>query len=330
VVDTTMNGTKEPTNKAKPKSPTIDLFKSDLRPMQYWAIRAEDKIRLWAQGKAEGESTGFSEFDKYFRMVDGELTTIAARPSQGKTALGMQIVENIAKSLKRRGDPGCVAVFSAEMTGWALLHRMASVLVGVNAHKLRMGQGTQEEADKLLGGIERIKNLPIWIDDGSAPTTANMLSSLARLNETNPVRLMMFDFLELGGNRGDKEDQRIGQIAIALKDISKTLGIPVLVLSQVNRSVESRANKMPSLSDLRYSGMIEQISDVVVFIMRPEYYVERGMTVDVPVDDYVGVAYIGIAKNRQGPVTNVKLSFEKQYARFGNLSQRKIMLNEAG
>lgn len=315
------------TQTTQDEAPTIDLFKTDLRPMQYWAIRAEDKVKLWAQGKAEGVSTGFKDLDQYFRLVDGELLTIAARPSQGKTVLGMQLAENVAKQLQRTNDPGCVAVFSAEMTGWSLVHRMASALSGVNAHKLRMGQGTPEESEKLLAAIERIKSLPIWIDDGSAPTTALMMSRLAVLNETNPIRLMMFDFMELGGDRASSEEQRISQIVISLKDIAKALSIPVIALSQLNRGVETRANKMPTLADLRYSGQIEQVSDIVAFIMRPEYYVERGMAVDVPIEDQEGVAYIGIAKNRQGPVTNVKLAFEKQYARFANLQQTKVMLN---
>lgn len=316
------------TNTTQAETPTIDLFKSDLRPMQYWAIRAEDKVNLWAQGKAEGMSTGFKELDKYFRLVDGELLTIAARPSQGKTALGMQFVENVARTLQRNGEPGCVAVFSAEMTGWSLVHRMAASLCGVNAHKLRMGEGTKEEAETLINAIGNIKSLPIWIDDGSAPTTDKMLERLALLNETNPVKLMMFDFVELGGDRGQNEEQRISGIILALKAIAKALSIPVLALSQLNRSVENRANKMPSLSDLRYSGQIEQVSDTVILIMRPEYYIERGMAIDVPIADQEGVGYVSIAKNKNGPVTNVKLAFVKRLSKFANLEQTTIMLNE--
>lgn len=290
--------------------------------MQYWVNVAEEKLLRWAVGEAEGYSTGFPTLDNYFRLVDGEMLTIAARPSQGKTVLGMQLVENVAKALQQNGEDGCVAVFSAEMTGWSLTHRMASALSGVNIHKLRTGNGTPFEVEQMQGALRRIRNLPIWIDDGSAPTTRIMFERLALLNQDVPVRMMMFDFLELGGDRAAKEDIRIGQIATALKDISKALQIPVVSLSQLNREVESRANKMPALSDLRYSGVIEQVSDVVVMIMRPEYYIERGQTVsDIPQEDKKGVAYLNIAKNRQGPVAQVKMAFVKERSMFGELQQ---------
>lgn len=297
------------------------LFEKDLQPLPYWAMLAEDKIRQWATGKPEGFSTGFCSLDQYFRLVDGEMTVIAARPSQGKTQLGMQIVEDVAKELQRRGDPGSVAVFSAEMTGWSLVVRMAGALCGVNTHRLRMAGGTAEDVGKMQDAINTLKSLPIWIDDGSAPTTKTMLSRLIDLNDTNPVRLMLFDFMELGGDRAQSEELRVSQIAIGLKDIAKRLKIPVVALSQLNRAVEDRANKMPGLADLRYSGQIEQVADVVAFIMRPEYYVERGMNIDAPAEDRKGVAYLSIAKNRHGPVANVKLAFVKHLARFAELAK---------
>lgn len=292
--------------------------------MQYWAKIAEDKLLQWATGEAEGHSTGFSTLDKYFRLVDGELLTIAARPSQGKTVLGMQLAENVAKSLQMEGKTGCVAVFSAEMTGWSLVHRMAAALSGVNLHQMRTGNGTPADVVKMQEALQRIRTLPIWIDDGSAPTTKTMFERLAMLNQDVPVRMMMFDFLELGGDRAAKEDMRIGQIATALKDIGKALQIPVVALSQLNREVESRANKMPQLSDLRYSGVIEQVSDTVAMIMRPEYYIERGMDVSgIPQSDRSGVAYINIVKNRQGPVAMTKLAFVKTHSKFGELANEQ-------
>ena len=128
--------------------------------------------------------------------------------------------------------------------------------------------------------------------------------------------------LVVRGDRAQSEDLRVGQIAIGLKDIAKRLKIPVVALSQLNRSVEDRANKMPGLADLRYSGQIEQVADVVAFIMRPEYYAERGMKIEVENrDDLKGVAYLSIAKNRHGPVANVKLAFVKQLSKFAELAQ---------
>jgi replicative DNA helicase len=297
------------------------IFQNDLRPMPYWSVLAEDKLQAWADGKAEGYLTGFPTFDKFFRLVGGEMIVIAARPSQGKTILGMQLAENVARQLQEAGDGGSVAIFSAEMTGWSLVVRMAGALSGVNTHQLRMGKGAPGDIGKLRAALAELKRLPIWIDDGSAPTTKTMLEQLVDLNETNPIRMMLFDFMELGGDRAQSEDLRVGQIAIGLKDIAKRVKIPVVALSQLNRSVEDRANKMPGLADLRYSGQIEQVADVVAFIMRPEYYAERGMKIEVEnKDDLKGVAYLSIAKNRHGPVANVKLAFVKQLSKFAELA----------
>jgi replicative DNA helicase len=297
----------------------LDIFQSDLRPMQYWHVRAQEKVDLWKQGIAEGYSTGFKTLDARARLVAGELTLIAARPSMGKTALAMQIAENLARQLQSDNDPGCVAVFSAEMSGWSLYHRMAGALAGVNIHKLRSGKGTPAEFAAFEDSMDRLRTLPVWIDDNTGPTTAQMLEQLSRLNEDIPVRMMMFDFVELGGDRAQKEDLRISAITHNLKGIAKTLEIPVIALSQLNRDVENRANKMPTLSDLRYSGMLEQLADNVIFIMRPEYYVERAQTVDVPAEDKQGIAYVQYAKNRSGPPGLAKLGYIKERIMFGDL-----------
>lgn len=300
---------------------TLDIFKSDLRPMQYWHVRAQEKADLWKQGVAEGRSTGFKTLDNYRRLVAGELTLLAARPSMGKTAIAMQLCENVARQLQQDGDDGCVAVFSAEMSGWRLYHRMAGALAGVNVHRLESGKGTPDEYASFDDGMARLRAVPIWIDDNTGPTTAQMLAQLSFLNETIPVRMMMFDFVELGGDKGQKEDLRISAIAHNLKGIAKTLEIPVVALSQLSREVESRATKMPQLSDLRYSGMLEQLADVVMFLMRPEYYVDRQQHIDAPQEDKTGVAYVQFAKNRNGPTGLAKLAYIKERVMFGELAK---------
>jgi replicative DNA helicase len=302
----------------------IDIFKSDLRPMQYWHVRAQEKVDQWKQGIPEGFTTGFKTLDAYSRLIAGELTLLAARPSQGKTALAMQIAENLARQLQKDKDPGCVAVFSAEMSGWSLYHRMAGAMASVNTHKLRNGKGTPQEFLALEDAMHRLRNVPIWIEDNTWPTTTQMLDQLSELNETIPVRMMMFDFVELGGDRAQKEELRISTIAHNLKGIAKTLQIPVVALSQLNRDVENRTNKMPALADLRYSGMLEQLADVVMFIMRPEYYVERAQHVDVPQEDKQGIAYVQYAKNRNGPVGLAKLAFVKERVMFADLARDPI------
>lgn len=300
--------------------PELEIFKDNLLPMEVWHHRAMQKVRRWANGTPEGYSTGFKAMDRFTRLVGPDLTVIAGRPSMGKTQLSMQIVENVARQLQANGDRGCVAIFSAEMAGWDLHMRCASALSGVNTQRLRQGQGTQQEISDFTAALETISQLPIWIDDNSGPTTSQMLTQLRWLNDNEPVRLMMFDFLELGGDRGNIEHLRVGQIAQSLKGIAKTLGIPVIAISQLSREVEERANKMPNLSDLRQSGMIEQIADVVVFIMRPEYYIERKQKIDVPNEDKQGIAYVQYAKNRNGDVGLTKLAFVKERVRFAELA----------
>ncbi len=298
----------------------LNLFEKNLLPMTLWSDKALARLDRWETGEAEGHSTGFGALDKWVRLRAAELLVIAGRPSMGKTGLGVQLSLNVASRLERTGDCGCVAIFSAEMAGTALCVRMASIRSGVNSHKLRMGKATRQEADSFRRALAGLRSLPIWIDDNSGPTTEQMLEQLANLNQTIPVRLMLFDFLELGGDRAQREDQRVGAIAHNLKGIAKALDIPVITLCQLNREVETRANKMPALSDLRYSGMVEQIADTVIFIMRPEYYLERGMGVeDVPEEDRKGVAYLQIAKQREGPVGKVKLAFINECACFADL-----------
>lgn len=297
----------------------IDLWESDLRPFQYWSGQARLKIEQWEAGEAGGFSTGFTSIDAYSRLNGGDLVVIAARPSQGKTAFAMQIARNVAANLKQSEGRGVVAVFSAEMPGWSLVLRLAAASAGVSVHELSQGRGTPEDYQKLKNAVRDNHTLEIWIDDNSGPTSDQMLDQLSRLNTTMGVRLMVFDFMELSGDSARSENLRLGQIAHNLKAIAKTLDIPVIAISQLNRDVDSRANKIPALSDLRYSGMIEQLADVVLFIVRPEYYVERGLHIDCSPEDKQGIANVYISKNRNGPVGSVRLGFDKERIRFGDL-----------
>lgn len=313
------------------KMAPLNIFESDLRPMQYWRTQSRAKVQLWKSGVVEGYSTGFTALDARIRLVDSDLVLVAGRPSMGKTALGMQMVEHVAREIYTSNEKGCVAVFSAEMSGWRLYIRMASALAGVNSHDLSMGKGQPGDAAKLEDAIDSISDLPIWIDDGTSPSTETMLARLGQLNANIPVRMMLFDFLELGGDSARSEELRIGNIAKSLKGIAKTLQIPVVALSQLNREVENRANKMPHLSDLRYSGMLEQAADIVLFLMRPHYYIERGISVDMdglnaPVNTE-NLAYVQVAKNRNGSTGLAALHFDGATTRFGNLMKQAVNLN---
>jgi replicative DNA helicase len=300
----------------------IKLFESDLRPMQYWNMRANEQLDKWERNEWTGYSWGFEQMDWYGKLEPNDFILISARPSMGKTALAMQAVRNICPQL---GRDEVVAVFSAEMSGESLVVRLAAEMSGVNSHLLRLGKGKPEEARAMREALRSLKGLPIWIDDNSGPTTDQMLEQLSRLNETMPVKAMMFDFIELGGDKNKVEELRISGIGKNLKAIAKTLHIPVIGLSQLSRDVEKRANKRPVLSDLRYSGMLEQIADKIVFIMRPEYYLERGMTCECDSGDEKGIALVDFAKNRNGPVGTVRLGYNKQYVRFEHLVRVPIM-----
>lgn len=299
----------------------MNIFEGDLLPMQVWAKRVEKRIDLWESGKPEGMSTGFRAIDPYLRLVGSEYLLIAGRPGMGKTSFGMQIAQNVEKDLRKVGDKGVVCVFSAEMSGTELTVRMASAMSGTNAHALRNGYGKPEEFSRFREAVQWLINSSIWIDDSSGPTTKIMLSRLADLNKTMPVRMMLFDFVELGGDEGTTEENRISSIHKHLKGIAKTLDIPVIGLSQLNREVEKRADKMPQLEDLRGSGMAEQIADKVLFIMRPEYYVNAQKPIDVPEEDRKGIAYCIIAKNRTGPTGMEKLAFISEQTKFGDLAR---------
>jgi replicative DNA helicase len=302
----------------------MNIFEAALLPMQVWTKRADDRLADWQAGKVDGISTGFVTIDPYLRLVNSEYTLIAARPSMGKTSLAMQVAENVAKDLQKKGDAGIVAIFSAEMSGTELVIRMASAHSGVNAHALRNGYGKPADFATFREAINHLSGLPIWIDDSSGPTTTTMLQRLEELNAITPIRFMLFDFVELGGDAAPNEELRISSIHKHLKGIAKTLNIPVWGISQLNRDVDKRADKMPQLADLRYSGMAEQIADKVVFIMRPEYYIERQITMDVDPLDEKGVAYILVAKNRNGPVKMVKMAFIKENSKFGDLKRTDL------
>lgn len=282
------------------------------------------QIERWQAGEdTGGVSTGFADLDRIVRLIPGELTLLAARPSMGKTAGAMQIAESVARAYMDK----TVLIFSAEMTEQSLGLRMAASLSSVNAHRVSGRTADPDEYQRILGATHRYSGLPLYIDDNPSISTEQMYYRAAMLNAQRPVSLVVFDFVELGADepkkRSDGEEQRISTIARGLKAIAKNLNVPVLALSQLNRQVDSRADKMPSLSDLRYSGMLEQVSDVAIFLMRPEYYLKRNQTCFLEHEEHrEGVCYAIVAKNRNGPVGRVNLSFVERYTRFGNLERK--------
>ncbi|MFI3322242.1 MAG: replicative DNA helicase [Rikenellaceae bacterium] len=264
-----------------------------------------------------GVPTGFTDLDKLtLGWQPSDLMIIAARPAMGKTAFVLSMARNTAVDFKRP-----VAFFSLEMSSVQLIMRLMVSESGLNSHKLKSGRLTTQEWSALQKSIVPLQNAPLFIDDTPGLSIFEFRSKARRLKAQHNIELIIIDYLQLmtgtAETRGNRE-QEVSTISRSLKAIAKELSIPIIALSQLNRSVETRGgNKRPQLSDLRESGAIEQDADIVAFIHRPDYY---GMTHDdngVPLAP--GTTEIIIAKHRSGPTDTINLKFRKEQARFTNI-----------
>ena len=262
------------------------------------------------QGQLTGVSTGFTELDRMTAgLQPGDLVVVAGRPSMGKTSFALNIGENAA--LGRNAVP--VAVFSMEMSRDQLGLRMISSLGRINQSQLRTGNFGDEEWSRINGAINMMKSAPIYIDDTAALTPTEVRARARRLKRQHGLGLIIVDYLQLMQVPGNKENRatEISEISRSLKALAKELGVPVIALSQLNRSLEQRPNKRPVMSDLRESGAIEQDADVIMMIYREEVYEK-----DTP---RKGIADIIITKQRNGPTGDVSLTFLGEYTKFENL-----------
>lgn len=260
-----------------------------------------------------GVPSGYSELD---RITQGwqrsDLIILAARPSMGKTAFALNLARNAAVMFDK-----AVAFFSLEMSSVQLVTRLISSESFLPAEKLRKGDLAQYEWQQLNTKITPLVNAKMYIDDTPQLSVFELRAKCRRLKQQFDIQMVYVDYLQLmttgGDNKGNRE-QEISAISRSLKSLAKELDIPVLALSQLSRSVESRpGSKKPILSDLRESGAIEQDADMVIFIYRPEYY---GLTEDEEKGNTQGLAVINIAKHRNGKLGDVNLKFVGQYARF--------------
>ena len=291
------------------------------------AADLDNTLDAWQAGTmADGQPTGFADLDKIISLRPGELTVLAGRPSMGKSALAFQLALNVARRLREQGDPGQVAVFSAEMEGQSLALRLACVEAGVNAHRLRRRLATPTEWTLTRRATEALRMIPIVVDDSASPTTSQVFYRAAMLDAQRPVRLVVFDYLEMFGDIDQRNMvQSVGAAAKAMKNLAKRLSCPVVLLSQLSRAVEDRTDKLPMLADLRNSGDIEAAADIALFLMRPEYYVKRGERNPFMLDasHASGVAYAIVAKQRNGPIGTVPLAFSEDTARFADLASNR-------
>jgi len=263
------------------------------------------------QGQLTGVSTGYHDLDRMTAgLQPGDLIIVAGRPSMGKTTLALNIAENAAI-----GASTPVAVFSMEMSRDQLAMRMISSLGRVDQSHLRTGNFGDEDWARINGAIAQMKTAPIYIDDSGALTPTEVRARARRLKrEKGGLGLIVVDYLQLMQVPGTKENRatEISEISRSLKALAKELRVPVIALSQLNRSVEQRTDKKPVMSDLRESGAIEQDADLIVLIYREEVY--------EPETARKGIADIIIAKQRNGPTGEVHLTFLGKYTRFENLA----------
>ncbi|MBI5418340.1 replicative DNA helicase [Candidatus Poribacteria bacterium] len=259
-----------------------------------------------------GVPTGFKDLDSATSgFQPGELIIIAARPSMGKTSFCLSIAQNAGVDHKVP-----VAIFSLEMSKEQLVQRFLCSEARIDAHKLRTGFLAESDWPKLTIAAGKLSHSPIYIDDSASNSVINMKAKARRLKAEHGLGMIVIDYLQLiqGDTRTENRQQEISSISRGLKAMAKELNIPVVALSQLSRAVETRAEHRPQLSDLRESGSIEQDADVVAFIYRAEYYEELRN------EENEGIAEIIIGKQRNGPITTLRLAFIKEYTRFENLA----------
>ena len=263
-----------------------------------------------SEGAITGVATGFDKFDEMTSgLQPGDLVIVAGRPSMGKTTFAMNLAENAAI-----GQGKAVAVFSMEMPGESLAMRMISSLGRIDQHDLRTGQIKDEDWARITSTVSMLSQTKVFVDDTAALSPTELRARARRLKREHGLDLIVIDYLQLmqGSGKAASENRatEISEISRSLKALGKELEVPVIALSQLNRSLEQRPNKRPVMSDLRESGAIEQDADIIVFIYRDEVYNE-----DSPDK---GTAEIIISKQRNGPIGTTRLTFLGKYTRFEN------------
>ncbi len=304
-------------------------------------------------GKIAGIPTGFTDLDKKLGgLHKSDLIIIAGRPSMGKTALGTNIAFNCAIKYQEQKDEfnnthiidgGKVAFFSLEMSSEQLATRILAEQTRISGDKMRKAEFNKNDFNKIAKVSSKLENLDLIIDDNPILTIPTLRARARRLKRLNNINLIIIDYLQLmsssSKNKNDGRVQEISEITRGLKSIAKELNIPIIALSQLSRQVEQREDKRPQLSDLRESGTIEQDSDVVMFIYRESYYLERIEPIKKPDEDDIkynervsrwqqltdesyNKAEIIIAKQRHGPIGSIKMHFDSNFTKFSDLTSK--------
>ena len=290
-------------------------MKQGFQPLDSLVVDLLDRVQEMADNPMDvtGVPTGFADLDRMTSGLQaGDLVVLAARPSMGKTSFAVNIAEHVALN---EGLP--VAVFSMEMGAAQLALRIVGSIGRVNQGNLRTGKLTDEEWPRLTEAVERLRSVSMHIDETPGLTPSELRANARRLARTcGKLGLIVVDYLQLmsgsGASSSENRATELGEISRGLKMLAKELQCPVIALSQLNRSVETRTDKRPMMSDLRESGAIEQDADIIMFIYRDDYYNKDSKEPNV--------AEIIIGKQRNGPTGTVKLFFQKNQTRFENLA----------
>ena len=286
---------------------------SDFTPIKQIVIDTFSKIEglYESKGGLTGLSTGFKDLDRLTTgLQPSDLILVAARPSMGKTAFTLNIASHVAI---KENKP--VAFFSLEMSKEQLMQRMLCAEGLIESQRLRVGDLDEQDWQKLIAAADKFSKAPLYIDDTPGISIMELRSKARRLQQEKGLSLILIDYLQLmqgRNNKGsDNRQQEISEISRSLKSLARELNVPVIALSQLSRSVESRQIKKPMLSDLRESGSLEQDADIVMFLYREDYY--NAETENKNITDVI------IAKHRNGPVDSIQLFFHKQFTKFADL-----------
>ncbi|MGD2177796.1 MAG: replicative DNA helicase [Anaerolineae bacterium] len=287
----------------------------DLTPIQDVIRRYYDRIEYLYDHQDEplGVPTGFVDLDRLLGGLQrSDLILIAARPSVGKTSLGISIARHAANLGQH------VAVFSLEMSSEQVVQRMVSAETGIDAQRLRLGNLSEDEWPLFVQAIGRLSDLPLFIDDTPSISVLQMRTKARRLHAEHGIDLMLVDYLQLmtvGDMRSESRVQEVSYISRSLKGLARELEVPLVAVSQLSRAVEQRTDKRPILADLRASGSLEQDADVVMFIYRDELY--------NPETEFPSIAEIIVAKHRNGPTGSMQLVFRDHLAQFVDAATRR-------
>jgi replicative DNA helicase len=295
--------------------------------------------------KLSGISTGLQDLDKQLGgLQQSDLLILAARPAMGKSSLACNIAFNVAKAYKKGlnadgneavVDGAAVGIFSLEMSAEQLATRLIAEESGVPSNQIRRGQINEDEYRSIHNTIELLESVPLFIDDTGGISIAQLTARARRLKRNHGIGLLIIDYVQLITGSGKKVQenrvQEITQITMGLKALAKELNIPIIALAQLSRQVENREDKRPQLADLRESGSIEQDADVVMFIYREDYYLERQMPDEGEFENFTkwqdkmsrahGRAEVIVAKQRHGPTGMVPLAFQAELTKFSDLAK---------